>query len=179
MPACDINSWMQCHPEITITCCSGTVGKTRTPSTVALGLLHSSYSPSLSQCSSPSPPRRASTPCATRRQRVNTQHAITCITIPPAVPIIHIVFSRSEYALISIRRSMFVMLRTTMKSTRMDVQIHQITTLTLLTVRRPSKVDGLCFARLGSSEFMNVVSVRLCGMTCLGCMTSFRPMIYQ
>ena len=88
------------------------------------------------------------------------------------------VFSRSDYATISIGRGMFVMLRAATKSTIMHVQTHQITMLS--TVRSPSILDGLRFARLGSSEFMNVVSARLCGMTCLGvCSTFFQPMTYQ
>jgi len=66
------------------------------------------------------------------------------------------VFSREEYALISIRRGMFVMLRAATKIDIMHVQMHQITTLS--TDRRLSTLNGLRFARLGSSEFMNVVS---------------------
>ena len=65
------------------------------------------------------------------------------------------VFSRSDYGTISIGRGMFVMLRAATKSTIMHVQMHQITMLS--TVRSPSILDGLRFARLGSSEFMNVV----------------------
>jgi len=69
------------------------------------------------------------------------------------------VFSREEYALISIRRGMFVMLRAATKFDIMHVQMHQITTLS--TDRRLSTLNGLPFTWVGSSKFMNVVSVRL------------------
>jgi len=76
------------------------------------------------------------------------------------------VFSREEYALISIRCGMFVMLRVAMKFDIMLVQMHQITTLS--TDQRLSTLNGLPLIRVGSSEFMNVGSIHLCGMTCLG-----------
>ena len=65
-----------------------------------------------------------------------------------------LVFSRSEYALISIGRGMFVMLRAVTKSTIMHVQMHQI--ITLSRDRRPSTLGGLRFARQTSFEFIIV-----------------------
>jgi len=64
------------------------------------------------------------------------------------------VFSRNEYALISIGRGMFVTLRAATKSTIMHAQMHQIATLS--TDRRPSTLGGLRFARQTSVEFIIV-----------------------
>ena len=60
------------------------------------------------------------------------------------------VFSREEYALISIGRGMFVMLRAVMKINIMHLQMHQISTLSM--GRRPSTLDGHYFARFASCE---------------------------
>jgi len=64
------------------------------------------------------------------------------------------VFSRSDYATISIGRGMFVMLRAATKSTIMHVQMHQITMLS--TVRSPSILGGLRFARQTSFDVIIV-----------------------
>ena len=60
------------------------------------------------------------------------------------------VFAEDEYALLSIRHGMFVMLRATMKFNIMDVQIHQI--FTSSTGQRLSALNGLRFAKHASAE---------------------------
>ena len=71
------------------------------------------------------------------------------------------VFSGDEYALISIRHGMFVMLRAATKFNIMHVQIHQI--IALSTGRRPSALNGLLFAKLLSFEYMNVGNINCHG----------------
>ena len=63
------------------------------------------------------------------------------------------VFSREQYALITITRGMFVILRAATKTNTMDVQMHQTPMLsTLSTGQRQSTLNGPHCGKLASGE---------------------------